>query len=133
MSNHFIYFIIFTFRPKIYVILNKEVKESSKMDVVLILLVVAIIIVGLFFRDFKSVVYFLGIIDIAFRLFHKLIALIQLKPVTEFVVKYIPSSLEAVINHYSTGILNTILIWILFLLYVYFLVYLVKYWVKKKK
>ena len=103
------------------------------MDVVLILLVVAIIIVGLFFRDFKSVVYFLGIIDIAFRLFHKLITLIQLKPVTEFVVKYIPSSLEAVINHYSTGILNTILIWILFLLYVYFLVYLVKYWVKKKK
>ena len=133
MSNHFIYFIIFTFRSKIYVILNKEVKESSKMDVVLILLVVAIIIVGLFFRDFKSVVYFLGIIDITFRLFHKLIALIQLKPVTEFVVKYIPSSLEAVINHYSTGILNTILIWILFLLYVYFLVYLVKYWVKKKK
>ena len=133
MSNHFIYFIIFTFLPKIYVILNKEVKESSKMDVVLILLVVAIIIVGLFFRDFKSVVYFLGIIDIAFRLFHKLIALIQLEPVTEFVVKYIPSSLEAVINHYSTGILNTILVWILFLLYVYFLVYLVKYWVKKKK
>ena len=133
MSNHFIYFIIFTFLPEIYVILNKEVKESSKMDVVLILLVVAIIIVGLFFRDFKSVVYFLGIIDIAFRLFHKLIALIQLEPVTEFVVKYIPSSLEAVINHYSTGILNTILVWILFLLYVYFLVYLVKYWVKKKK
>ena len=103
------------------------------MDVVLILLVVAIIIVFLFFRDFKSVVYFLGIIDIAFRLFHKLIALIKLEPVTEFVVKYIPSSLEAVINHYSTGILNTILVWILFLLYVYFLVYLVKYWVKKKK
>ena len=103
------------------------------MDVVLILLVVAIIIVGLFFKDFKSVVYFLGIIDITFRLFHKLIELIKISALIEFVTKYIPSSLEAVINHYSTGILNTILIWILFLLYIYFLIYLIKYWVKKKK
>lgn len=103
------------------------------MDVVLILLVVAIIIVGLFFKDFKSVVYFLGIIDITFRLFHRLIELIKISALTEFVTKYIPSSLEAVINHYSTGILNTILIWILFLLYIYFLIYLIKYWVKKKK
>ena len=103
------------------------------MDVVLILPVVAIIIVGLFFKDFKSVVYFLGIIDITFRLFHKLIELIKISALTEFVTKYIPSSLEAVINHYSTGILNTILIWILFLLYIYFLIYLIKYWVKKKK
>ncbi len=103
------------------------------MDVVLILLVVAIIIVGLFFKDFKSVVYFLGIIDITFRLFHKLIELIKISALTEFVTKYIPSSLESVINHYSTGILNTILIWILFLLYIYFLIYLIKYWVKKKK
>ena len=62
------------------------------MDVVLILLVVAIIIVGLFFKDFKSVVYFLGIIDITFRLFHKLIELIKISALTEFVTKYIPSS-----------------------------------------
>ena len=103
------------------------------MDIVLILLVVAIIIVGLFFKDFKSVVYFLGIIDITFRLFHKLIELIQIKFLTEFVTNYIPSSLESVINHYSTGILNTILIWVLFLLYLYFLIYLIKYWLKKKK
>ena len=103
------------------------------MDVVLILLVVAIIIVGLFFKDFKSVVYFLGIIDIIFRLFHKLIELVKISALTDFVTEYIPSSLEAIINHYSTGILNTVLIWVLFLLYIYFLVYLIKYWIKKKK
>ena len=103
------------------------------MDIVLILLVIAIIIVGLFFKDFKSVVYFLGIIDITFRLFHKLIELIEINFLTEFVTNYIPASLESVINHYSTGILNTILIWVLFLLYIYFLIYLIKYWLKKKK
>ena len=103
------------------------------MDIILIVLVVAIIAVGLFFRDFKSVVYFLGIIDIIFRLFHKLIELVKISALTDFVIEYIPSSLEAIINHYSTGILNTVLIWVLFLLYIYFLVYLIKYWIKKKK
>lgn len=103
------------------------------MDIVLILLVIAIIIVGLFFKDFKSVVYFLGIIDIIFRLFHKLIELVKIQGITDFVNNYIPSSLEAIINYYSTGILNTVLIWVLFFLYVYFLVYLIKYFIQKKK
>jgi mannitol-specific phosphotransferase system IIBC component len=103
------------------------------MDVVLIVLVIAIVIVGLFFKDFKSVVYFIGIIDIFFRLLHKLISLIDIKAITDFVVEYIPGSVEAIINNYSTGILNIVLIWVLFLLYCYFEFYLIKYWVKKKK
>ncbi len=103
------------------------------MDIILIILVVALIIVGIFFKDFKSVVYFLGIIDIFFRLLHKLIELINVKQITSFVNTYIPSSLEMIINNYSSGILNTVLIWILFLLYIYFEIYLIKYWVKKKK
>lgn len=103
------------------------------MDVVLIILVILIIVVGIFFKDFKSVVYFMGIVDIFFRLLHKLISLIDAKVISDFVRMYIPSSLEAIIDNYSTGILNTVLIWVLFLIYVCFLVYLVKYWVKKKK
>ena len=103
------------------------------MDGILIVLVIAIIVVGFFFRDFKSVVYFIGIIDIIFRLFHKFVELIKVKEITNFIVSYIPSSIEAIINNYSSGILNTILIWILFLLYVYFVYYLIKYWIKKKK
>ena len=103
------------------------------MDVVLIILVILIIVVGIFFKDFKSVVYFMGIVDIFFRLLHKLISLIDVKGINDFVRMYIPSSLEAIIDNYSTGILNTVLIWVLFLIYVCFLVYLVKYWVKKKK
>jgi len=49
------------------------------MDLVLIILVIAIIIVGIYFRDFKSVVYFIGIIDILFRLLHKFISLINIE------------------------------------------------------
>lgn len=103
------------------------------MDVILIILVIAIIVVGLFFKDFKSVIYFVGIVDIFFRLFHKLIALVSVPEITKFVTTYIPSSIEAIINNYSSGILNTILIWLLFLLYLYFEYYLIVYWIKKKK
>lgn len=103
------------------------------MDIVLILLVVAIIIVGLFFKDFKSVVYFLGILEIFFRLIHKIASLLKIKEFTNFINNYFPSSLENIINNYSSGILNTILIWLLVLLFCYFEWYLIKYWIKKKK
>lgn len=103
------------------------------MDIVLILLVILIIVVGLFFKDFKSVVYFLGIVEIFFRLVHKIASLLGIKEFSYFINKYIPNSLEGVIDAYSSGILNTVLIWILVLLFVYFEWYLIKYWVKKKK
>lgn len=103
------------------------------MDIVLIVLVIAIIIVGIYFKDFKSVVYFIGILDILFRLLHKLIDLINISNLTELIETYIPNSIEAIIDYYSSGILNTVLIWVLFLLYCYFVFYLIKYWLKKKK
>ena len=103
------------------------------MDFTLILLVIFIIVVALFFRDFKSVVYFLGIIEIFFRLMHRIAGLLGIKEFTNFVVKYIPTCLESVVDAYSSGILNTVLIWILILLFGYFEFYLVKYWIHKKK
>ena len=87
----------------------------------------------IYFKDFKSVVYFIGILDILFRLLHKLIDLINISNLTELIETYIPNSIEAIIDYYSSGILNTVLIWVLFLLYCYFVFYLIKYWLKKKK
>ena len=103
------------------------------MDIVLIILVITIIIVALFFKDFKSVVYFLGIIEIFLRLIHKISSLLKIDTFTEFINKYIPSSLEGIINTYSSGILNIVLIWILVLLFIFFEWYLINYWLKKKK
>ena len=79
------------------------------MDLVLIILVVAIIAVALFFKDFKNVVYFLGIIEILMRLLHKIVSLLKIDTLTTFVNKYIPTSLEGIINEYSSGILNAVL------------------------
>lgn len=103
------------------------------MDIALILLVVLIIVVGIWFKDFKSVVYFLGIVEVFFRLIYKIASLLKISDFTIFINKYIPNSLEAIVDTYSSGILNTVLIWILVLLFVYFEWYLIKYWVGKKK
>ena len=103
------------------------------MDWLLIILVIAIVAVALFFRDFKSVVYFLGILEIFFRIVHKLASLLKLDSFTSIVNKYIPNSLESIIDMYSSGILNTVLVWLLLLLFIAFEWYLIKYWVKKKK
>lgn len=103
------------------------------MDIILIGLVIAIIVVALFFKNFKSVVIFIGLTEVFLRLIHRISQLINLKVLNDFVNKYIPTSLEEIINNYSTGILNTILIWILILLFVFFEWYLIKYWLVKKK
>lgn len=103
------------------------------MDIVLIILVIAVILVALFFKDFKSVVYFLGITEIFLRLAHRIAALLKIETITSFINKYIPPSLEGIINEYSTGILNTVLIWVLILLFIFFEWYLIKYWLSKKK
>ena len=103
------------------------------MDLILIIIVIAIILVALFFKDFKSVVYFLGIIEIFLRLIHRIASLIMVNSFNKFLNKYIPTSLESVINSYSSGILNTVLIWILILIFIFFEWYLIQYWLKKKK
>ena len=103
------------------------------MDVVLIVIVTSLVIVGLIFKDFKSEVYFIGTIDILFRILHKFTELINIKPVTQIIEEYIPESLESLINYYTSGVVNTILIWILFIIFCYFTYYLITYWLKKRK
>lgn len=103
------------------------------MDLILVILVVAIVIVALFFKDFKSVVYFLGIVEIFLRLVHRIALLIKVDSFSNFSNKYIPGSLENVINTYSSGILNVVLVWLLILLFVFFEWYLINFWLGKKK
>lgn len=102
------------------------------MEIVLIILVVAIIVVGLFFKDFKYSVYLLGILEIFFRLIYKIASLLKINELTIFINTYIPSSWESVINSYSSGFINMVLIWALIFLFIYFEWYLIRIWLKKK-
>lgn len=99
----------------------------------LIILLILILIIVLFFKDFKSVVYLLGILETFFRLIHKIASKLQIPGFTTFVKDYIPSSLSSVLAKYSNGLLFEVLEWGLIILFIFFLIYLIKYFIKKKK
>ena len=55
------------------------------------------------------------------------------KEIRTFIDTYIPASIPSVINHYTTGIFNTVLIWVYIVIMAVFLYYIVRVFVKRKK
>ncbi len=99
----------------------------------LIALIALVIIVVFFFKDFKSVVYFLAIVEIFFRLVHIIVNKLAIASLTTVVNSYIPASIASILAKYSNGLLYDILIWGLIILFIFFEFYLIKYWIKKNK
>ena len=101
------------------------------MDLIIIL--VLIILTIIFFRRFSNVVYIICIIDMFLRIISKIEVLLGIKEISNLVNRYLPDSLLAVINSHSSGIINTILIWLYVGIYVIFLYYVVCTFFRKKK
>ena len=101
------------------------------MNVVIIILVVGALAV-LIFKRFSNVVYYIGIVDIFLRILSFIAANIPIKEISNFIYTYFPSSVPSIINMYSSGIFNTILMWVLCLLYIFLDIYLIKIFWKKK-
>lgn len=101
------------------------------MDLIIIL--VLIILTIIFFRRFSNVVYIICIIDMFLRIISKIEVLLGIKEFSNLVNRYLPDSLLAVINSYSSGIINTILVWLYVGIYVIFLYYVVCTFFRKKK
>ena len=90
-----------------------------------------IILVVIFFRNFRNVLYLLGIIEVGLRLIRFVANNIGANDISRFLIKTFPSSMFSIIDNYSSGILNTILSWILTFLFLLWLFYLIKYFFKK--
>ena len=101
------------------------------MDLIIIL--VLIILTIIFFRRFSNVVYIICIIDMFLRIISKIEVLLGIKEISNLVNRYLPDSLLAVINSHSSGIINTILVWLYVGIYVIFLYYVVCTFFRKKK
>lgn len=98
----------------------------------LVILVVLIAIVVFFFKQFSSFVYFIVICDIFLRLMHGIASLLGIVEFTAFVNKYIPTSIPGIINTYSTGIFNTLLILGYIILIAIFEFYTIRIFFKKR-
>lgn len=100
------------------------------MDLMVIVALLALTVI--FFRDFKSFIYCLGIIEIFLRILTFIKVNIGIKEVSKIIGKYIPESIINIIEKYSTGLLQTILVWLFLISMICFLVYLIRYFFKRK-
>ncbi len=103
------------------------------MYIDLVVFIVLILVVVMFFKRFDSFVYFMAIIDIFLRILAFIKNNIGLPDVRALIDKYLPESVIAIINKYTTGLVNTLLQWAFVVIMAIFLSYVIKIFVKKKK
>ncbi len=99
----------------------------------LVVLIVAIVIIVIYSKRFQTYIFGFGMIDILFRILNIINGFIPVKEIRVFIDTYIPASVPSVINHYTKGIFNTVLIWIYVIVMIIFLYYIVRVFVKRKK
>ncbi len=98
----------------------------------LIVLFALLIIVIFFFKKLDSVVYFIAIVDIFLRIANFLKTNIFSSEIQKFINTYLPSSIPTVINNWTSGILNEVLIWLFVLNFIIFEIYIIKNLLKKR-
>ena len=98
----------------------------------LIIFIVVIVLVICFFRKFSSFIYIIGIIDLILRILTLIHLNINWPSVNRFIEEYIPSSVLAIINNNTTGIVNTLAIWAYIICLGIFIFYVFRTFLKKK-
>ena len=99
----------------------------------LVVLIVLLVFVITYSKRFQTYMFGFGMIDILFRILNLINGFIPIKEIKNFINTYIPASIPSVINHYTTGIFNTVLIWVYIVIMAVFLHYIVRVFVKRKK
>lgn len=90
------------------------------MDIVIIFVI--LLIVALVFKRLDNTIIFFGIIDIFLRIVD-FIGENTIRELNNFINKYLPSSIPAIIRSYSSGTLEIVLIWGYVILMALFLYY----------
>lgn len=103
------------------------------MYIDLIVLIVLILVVIMFFKRFSSFVFFMAIIDMFLRILTFIKYHIGLPDVASLIGKYIPESILAIIDKYTSGLFQTILEWAFVIIMIIFLSYVTKIFIHKKK
>jgi len=99
------------------------------MDVVFI--VVLLFVILLIFKSVDTMAYVVALTDIFFRIIAFINSYIPVKEINKF-LNQIPSSIPAIINKYTGGIISDILMWALVICYAMFEVYVIRVLWKKR-
>lgn len=99
----------------------------------LVVLIVLLVFVIIYSKRFQTYMFGFGMIDILFRILNIINGFIPSKEIRGFINTYIPASVPGVINNYTKGVINTILIWAYVIIMAIFLYYVVRVFIKRKK
>lgn len=81
------------------------------MDIIdVIILLIVVLLIAFIFKKPSNAIIFLGLIDIFLRIIN-FIGNNTSKDINAIINKYFPSSIEGLVMKYSSGTLETILVW----------------------
>ncbi|MBQ9019505.1 MAG: hypothetical protein IJ097_04275 [Bacilli bacterium] len=105
------------------------------MYIDLIVLIILIILVLMFFKRFSSFVFLMAIVDISLRILTFIKNNIGLRDLSNLIGKYLPESMFGIINRYTENgsMFNIVLKWSFVVIMIFFLIYIIKIFIKKKK
>lgn len=98
-----------------------------------ILLLILIIIVCFYYRNFYKIVNAVAIIDIFLRIFHFVIFNVEIRGISEHIEKYLPDSVPTIIESNTSGLLSSILVWLYVINMTVFLIYIIRLFFTRKK
>lgn len=101
------------------------------MDIILVIIVVCAILV-MIFKKFDSFVYYVAMVDIFLRILSFIANNIPLDFLSNFINTYFPKSVSNIIDIYSSGIFQTVFMWLLLIIYCIFDFHIIKTFFKKK-
>ena len=100
-----------------------------------IILIILVLIVCFYFRDFYKIVNAVAIIDIFLRIFYFIVHNVEIRGISEYVEKYLPESVPAIILNYKKvlgSLMCNLLIWVYVIIMGIFLFYTVKRFFRSK-
>lgn len=99
----------------------------------LVVLIVLLVFVIIYSKRFQTYIFGFGMIDIIFRILNVVRGYIPIKGVTTFIDTYIPSSIPAVIDKYTDGVLCMCITFVYVAIMIVFLYFIVKIFLKRKR
>ena len=84
------------------------------------------------FKTFDSFIYFVAVVDIFLRILTFIKVHVSVPELQALIGRYFPESVPAIINKYTNGIVNTIFIWVYAIIFMIFLFYTVRIFLRKK-
>ncbi len=103
------------------------------MYIDLIVLIAFIVFVLIYSKRFQTYIFGFGMIDIIFRILNIIKGYIPSKKIVSLINSYIPSSVPGVIRNYTSGVFETVLIFVYVVIMAIFLYYVIRIFIKRKK